>query len=513
MKNILYTLMVALLLIGCVTDDTVHDFKDLNAIEIKGLDEAYQFNYLESATIEPEVIVSGQSENDLEYRWYMYTASTQFVADTISREKNMNAIISASPGQAYTLIYSVKDLNTGIVYKKKMSAEVFGQLTQGMMFLAETNGNIDVNFVRPDGSVLFDVFTNANPGETFGTNPNKIQFVNPSPLKVALKNVYIFSNDADGGVLLNPITFKKEKMFRDAFYNSPTAATLNTAYYYTANLTDYLIVNGKAHNRAVNAGDPNWKPELVITDATIESKYNLAPFFMNDFSKSFPYPVMYDNLNGRFLKHEPANKGELTQFTGGSKIGFDYNNTGVKMLYKGVGITPTGYRGLYYYAICEGANDPSKRFMMKFLNGFKVLPPALELHGEELYELPAGDYPGLYGATVYAADDVGLKGVLWYSDGKKLYALNANDANPTEIVIRDFEAEGMAVDVLKMVRYRKDGAFVSELRIAVRNSNLASGQAGIVYMEAGTIGGLNATESASMFGLGDRIIDFDEKLN
>lgn len=500
MKKIIYILIIVFSIASCVTDDTVHEFETLGDINIAGLEDFYTFNYLEEATVEPDVtFANGLSDDNVEYRWYMYTPQSAFLADTISREKNINSVISSPPRDDYNLVFSIKDLTTGVVLRKVMSAEVLGPFSRGMMVLSETNGIRDINFIRPDSLVFYNVFANTNPGETIGTMPNKVQWTNPT-FRANRRQVFIYSNDSDGGVALDPVSFKKQRTFRESFFNFQ-GATLNTELYFPYFRNDYVLVNGKLHNRSA-FDDDFWKPALIITDLTIPLDYHLAPFFFNVNSNFAQFPIVHDNLNGRLLKHDPSNRGELTQYGDGDTSAFDYNDTGLKLYYGGR-TSVSGFRGVAYFGIGEAMDDPTKRQLIAFYYNSR----GGGLITSTNIELPESSFPGLHQSTLFTTTnlDLSTRGILWYSDGKKLYALNTADATPSEIVVRDFEAEGMTVDVLKMES--------AELRIAVRNSS----GAGLIYMDASTIGGINAEETYNSFGadvdLGDKIIDFDYKLN
>lgn len=517
MKNILLLIAVLITIVACAPDDTVHDFTELNEVTISGLNDAYQFNFLEVNTIEPEVTTNLPDDNQLEYRWYMFTKSTKFVADTLSKEKTMKSVISATPGLDYILVFSVKDLTTEVVYKKTMSAEVFSELTKGTVLLVEEDGKKSLNFIRPDKSVLHDVYSDANSGKTIGSNSNKIQYLNPNNFKPELKNIIVFSDDNDGGVLLNAVDFKADRTLRESFFQDPTATTLHTETYAQGSFSDYLIMNGKIFNRAVNVGDLKWKPQLLITDTSIESDYILSNVVINEKTIGYDGAILFDDLNGRFLKHTPPFQGSLVTYSGGSSTVFDYNNTGMKMLFSGKTVAPSGYQGDYYFAICESKADPSKRYLMKFLIGSKDDVSGNEFHADQLTEISQQDNPGLYDAKTFAADD-SMKGVLWYSDGDKLFALNTATQGASEIVTRNFLSEGITVDVMKFyTNSYKDADDTqiekTQLRVAVRDNNLSSGMAGMLYLEGSTLGGINISEKERVFGLGDRIIDFDEKLN
>ena len=517
MKNILFLIVISLMISACFPDDTVHDFTELNEVKIDGLNDCYQFNFLEVHTIEPQITTDLDDSSQLEYRWYMYTKSTNFAADTISKERTMKSVISATPGLDYSLVFSVKDVTSGIVYKKTMSAEVFSKLTKGTVLLVEEGDKKGLSFIRPDRSVLRSVFSDANQGKTISSNANKIQYINPNSYQPQLKNIIVFSEDYDGGVVLNPVDFKTDRTLRESFHQSPIPNILHTETYAEGNFSDYLIMNGKIFNRAVNVGDIKWKPQLLITDTSIESDYNLSNVVINKTTIGYDGAILFDDLHGRFLLHAPAFRGSLVTYTGGSSTVFDYNNTGMKMLFSGKAIAPSGYEGDYYFAICESKIDPSKRYLMKFLIGRKDGVSGTKFHADELTEISPQDNPGLYNAKTFASDD-SMKGVLWYSDGDILYALNTANASASEIITRNFLSEGLTVDVMKFYTYTHidtNNTIMenTQLRVAVRDNNLNTGKAGMLYLEGSTLGGINITEKERVFGLGDRIIDFDEKIN
>ena len=516
MKTILkliFSVIIAItVLTACVKDDTVHDFIPLEEVTISGLQEKYNFNYLEEVTITPEITTTIEDEGALEYRWYLFTEETQFSADTLSREKVMVADISATPGLEYKFVFSVKDTNTDIVYKKNMTAEVFGEFTAGIVLLCEQDGITDVNFVRPDETLLTSVFSRTNPEGTLGLNANRVFVVNPIPSRLQLKNIYLATNNAEGGYLLDPITMKIDKNLRDAFYENPYSETLELESYTKAGITDYLIMSGKIHNRLINLGDPQWRPELIITDTSIETDYYMHGQIVNRQGLGASVPVFHDNLNGRFLQHSPTNKGALSNYTGGTKDGFDYDDTNVEMLFTARTVLPIGFQGRYFYAVSRGKSD-SRLYMMKFLIGRKSTIGRLEFHGDELVEISEAEFPGLYNATHFMAD-YSMPSILWYTDGDKLYALNVSAPDYTEIVIKDFAAEDMNIDAMKIYETTDDeNNTITEIAMAVRNNSEANMPAGLIFYEASTVGGINISETRRLNNLADRIIDFDFKDN
>ena len=509
-KHLLLIMISFLTLASCVKDETVHDFKELNSVAISGLEDAYIFNFLEEETLEPTVNVTMNDPSDLEYRWYLYNSKSRFEADTLSREKNMKALITAVPGEAYTLVFSVKETKSGLVHKKVMDAEVIGEFTRGTMFLTEENGKVDIKFLKPDNELKHDVFSTVNPGMSLSPEAHKIQFANPSNFHPGAKGIFIGSGTAEGGHVIDAVSLKSKNALSEQFYNDPNYPSYEFTNYFAGFLWEYMMVNGKLHDRKLD-GEYLWRPNLIISDQTIATDYKLAPVFINERLMRFRGAIVFDNLHGRFLHHSPTNRATLNQFTGGSNTVFDYNNTGMRLLFAYESILPAEYSGQYYFAVTEDKNDPSKKYLLKFLYGRLVSGTPTAFHADALTELTADMYPGLQNATMFESD-LSLQGILWYSDGQKLYALDTTTEGAAEIVVKDFSAEGLEADLMKFYTYEdEEGNDITELRVAVRD--VAQNQAGMLYMEASTLGGINIQEKSRLFGLGERIIDFDEKLN
>ncbi|MBD0833400.1 PKD-like family lipoprotein [Aestuariibaculum sediminum] len=501
MKNILYTLLIAITLVGCVKDDTVHDFKTLNEITISGLEDSYEFNYLEEVSVVPNISFTSGMEENFEYRWYMYTTITRFEADTLSKEKDFNVVMSAPPAEDYTLVFSIKDKSTGIVTKKEMASAVNGPLSKGWVVLAEQGGQKVVNFAREDKTVLYDVFAKSNEGVEL-QDPYMVRSLNPNDNKPQMKNVSVFSKNQDGGFILNPNTFKVTNAFRDAFYQIPTATELNVDVFQNFRFTEYLMVNGKVHTRSISSGDADWRTSLIIIEG--ESSYEMAPYVGDNTYQG----VFFDNLHSRILYHSSYNLGYLSEASDDAAKNLNFTAN----LIQRAGVVRSPETASSYFIIGHDNNDPSKIVMKKFLLGLR---PPNNFYDIGTINFSEANFPGLYTSTMMQSGyDALIRGILWYSDGKKLYAINTQAAEPTEVVIHDFEAEGIEVDTMRLIPYV--GSFNRTyyyLALGVRDTNLTENQAGILVYQGGTVGGINITEVDSIYGLGDKIIDFDQKIN
>ena len=510
-----FILMTVLLAVSCVKDDTVDSFKQLNEVTIGGLENSYVFTLFEETNLEPSITTLSSDESNFEYRWYIYNINHRYEADTLSREKNLKVTMGGVPGLPHTLVFKVIDKSTGVYYSKTMNAQILGELTKGTMFLCEENGVVDVNFMKTDSTIIRSIYSAANPGETLGSNPLKVFFINPNASNpLIMKHVYITTESPEGGAIVDPITFKKVKSLRDNFYVTPSYSNFKATLYFKGYLADYLFINGKLFNREANMADPLWKPELLITASDQPREYDLASLLI------FPTgsPIIFDNKYGRFLQHSPENKGELFAFTGGSKTAFDYNNSGLEMLYSAQTTLPVGNEGQYGFAIAKDSKI-EKRYMLKFLIGKRGADTKLSVYADEKKEISLAVYPGLSVSQTFASDYATMPGVLWYANGGKLYSMNSFDENPVEVLQKDFSSEGITIDQIKFFTYQKldpeteENVSVTELRLAVTNAKASVRKAGMIYMRGNTIGGVNISETGRKLGIADKIFDFTEKLN
>lgn len=514
-KIYILVIIVGQLLLSCVEDSTVTSFKQLNEVVIGGLENSYEFNLFEETNVIPTITTLNNNESNLEYRWYMYNVNHRYEADTLSREKDLKVIMGGTPGLPYTLVFKVIDVTTGVFYSKSMNVQIVGELTKGTMFLCENDGIVDVNFMKPDSTILRSIYRAANPNDVIEGNPLKLFFVNPnasSPL--IMKHVYITGEEPEGGVIVDPISFKKISSLKNSFHVTPQYPILRATLYFKGSLADYIFINGKLFNRAANMADPLWKTELLITALDQPRDYDLASLLI------FPTgsPIVYDNKYGRFLQHTPENMGVIYAFTGGAKTAFDYNNSGLSMLYCAQTTLPVGDEGRYGFAITRDTNN-NDRFLIKYLIGKRGDDSKVSVYADEKMEITYIKNPGLYSSDIFASDFNSMPGVLWYANGGKLYSINTFDSNPTEVLQKDFSLEGIVINQIKFFSYNRvdpvtEGEVsVTEMRLSVSDTNHSSRNAGMIYMRGNIIGGINVTETSRVMGIADKIFDFEEKLN
>lgn len=510
MKHIIKLFSVSVFLIlgatACVKDSTNEDFVTLNDVTIKNLADSYTVQLYDKLVVNPSIQTVTGDESNLDFAWYVYTKETVNKADTLSHEKNLNVEIrNQIPGNIYHLVFKVTDKKTGVFYNKLMDLKVTGVFSSGTMLLCKTGTKNEVHFIQPDGTLIDDVYSKSNSDEVLQGNPTVIFMTNPnSNFASSLKRVFIMCNSEDGGAIVDPVTFKRESWFRNYFVLPPTlneTPTFSVKAYHKGSLFEYFICNGELYNRASNMGEPLLKPPFVrITEPT---KYDLAPIFACSWGSD---PVMYDNLNGRFLNNIAGPReaqGVIFTFTGSDKTYFDYDNVGLKMIYAGALSTSNSFFGLFKD---EASN---KLYILKWSttakNNFTTLAKI---------EVNPTIAPHLSQATCYLTDN-DYKGVLFYAAGGVIYGINVDTFtgnSSAEAILLDYSSENITVDCMDFYKFTRNNIDTYGIRLGVRKSDYTSTKkGGIIYTEASSVGGLNLVESSRKLGFCDKVIDIEEK--
>lgn len=473
------------LCMSCVDDNSSLNPHPINEVTITGMKEEYTVYQFDSLKIPINISTLFKQTENLEYTWYMYTENSAYVADTLAFTQNLAVQIYAIPGNDYTLTYKVTDKISGVFYKQSAKLKVLDQFTEGTLILAEDNGRAQLNFLERTGDLLTDVYTNTN-GEAAGINPRRVYSVNPNPAAPALKEVYIFCQDQNGGALIDPITFKRRVWLRDAFFVTPTADQLNATAWSMTGSADYMIINGNAVNRATNMGEVRWKQELVLL--TDPNDVNLSPCIYNTGS----FVAFYDNLHQRFLHHASFNKGALQIFTQGKKDFFDYDNVGMNLIHG------DRYDSNCFFGLFEDNN-----------NNLFILTAAIALrfnYGEMntlgKTALTGSLATGLKESPCYATSADQFSGFLFYAIGSDVYVYNL-ETNSSAFLCN----AGSRTDIDHME------IFDTQLRLGIRDNSVEGKKGGYIFFGLTTEGGLKATELDRKVGFCDKVVDFDEKLN
>lgn len=308
MKNKYFLFYWKLLLLGiissCVVDHSNYEFREVNDVEISGIELKYNAVMLDSLKIYPIITRTlDATEDNLEYVWTIYNIQTFNFADTLAQTRNLEIIVNTIPGD-YQVSYRVKDKQTGVSYRYEFDVSIVSELQRGFLALSELNGKADVTFINIFGTVYESIYNTINE-EDLGVNPISIRYTSQSPLDY----VAILCNDSRGGVYLSSNSFKKLFDYKDFFYESPStimpqAMEVQCDYgwqdYQSKGYNSFIINDNKLYFRVQNS-----TVKIDGVNTTVESKFYSA--YPGDYELSpvsfqaRGYEAFYDTKYKRLL--------------------------------------------------------------------------------------------------------------------------------------------------------------------------------------------------------------------
>lgn len=472
-------LILILFSYSCVKDRSPLEIGKLNEVTIKGIADTITVSMGDTLKINPVLEMSTGSNASYDYLWYSYTTNMQFAADTLSKEKNIVAPIKIVPG-TYSLVYRVMDKSTGIFYKSTVSLIIVNDFTPGIMVLGEDQGKAILNFLNTTtGKFITDVYKNSNNGEELGTSPVSVSYY---PKNYSMPGeVLVICRDQRGGVFADPITFSKFRNLKNSFYVPLVGAgNMDVSAYVIKgnNLQDYMIIDGKPHNRAVNTGDVLFKPALLANKDYYASK---IVFNENNSTR----PAFYDTIGRRFLAHNNT-FGSLNSFKASPTDNIiDPNNVGLDIIYGG------GAGGTEFFGVFKKPGTADYYLLRMQINAFSLSFTALDKYAINVDDIKR--------ANTYASSS-SLTNYLFYTVGGKCYVFNI--LTKSGGLLFDMGAE-YSINFLEINN--------NELKMAYINNNLVGKKAGFATFNITTDGGIKAKETRRKEGVMDKIVDLTDK--
>lgn len=239
MKYILQLFVISMVVLAgaCVDDPGNYDYQDIKVmfpVEISDLEDT-TLNVLSEVRLEPTV--TGLEEGrEYEYVWYAYPNNAVGYSpkrDTLGRAKDLQFVMNYPSGAAYSLIYQVKDKQTGYIVSKKITMTGKSVFSTGWFVLKDENEQTDIDFIAPDGQLNSDILFKATGEKMEGKAVKMIyqggryyhQVKNEDgtvTLKTNLKAFHVISS-RDARVL-NPEDISVYKRYPEMFYTPPVQA-------------------------------------------------------------------------------------------------------------------------------------------------------------------------------------------------------------------------------------------------------------------------------------------------
>ncbi len=416
MNKLILILLSAIITVGlasCYDDKGNYSYKDLNSVEITGIDEEYLVEQFDTIAIYPNLTMSIDSnESNFDYAWYLYSNPNKPASDTISTERNLNIPLGVMAG-TYTAIYQVTDKKTGVYYKYSFTIKVVTSFSNGLVVLSEVDGKGNITFLNSTNKLYQDVYYTAN-GEYLGEKPVALG----NMFNRSYQAVLIMLGDGSGGVVADPLSFSKMQNYSDLFWVSPNDSYRPMAMFRRSTSEEWVIENGQYHHRNfMYPGEAKFGAPLVLgTD-----------LFATMFQAGMSDRVFYDNAGEKFIVHQTNYSGDVVSMPDSL---FNPADLKMQMICGGDGFKDRGY-GLFY------DDDANEYYSLSFSCNGSSIRPLTQSHITSATDIESA-------ASIAVSK---LSPQYFYAVDNKLYCLDAL-ADVTKLIYT-FDA-GMTIDYIEL---------------------------------------------------------------
>ena len=174
----------------------------------------------DTLTIKPKVSLNGADPmKDLNFEWRIFVLEE--LKDIVYTGYPLKMLYGLGPGERPgTLI--VTDKRNGLVYKFKFKVTGTTQFSTGTVVLSSDAGLAKLSFVKPDNTVLPNIFQGLN-NQTLPENPVQLYYSKPLPFQLLSKEEYwvLCSDPAKGSAIVDANTLLYKDNFRSQFFLPP----------------------------------------------------------------------------------------------------------------------------------------------------------------------------------------------------------------------------------------------------------------------------------------------------
>lgn len=182
MKKYIIILVCSLLgVVSCYDDDSHVATKLLNNIVIDGLKDTSAISCSTVLDLIPEV--SGYSEEELSYAWYIYGGEFEKQTDKgyrtvqIDSVKNLSWAVDVKKGD-YTLVFEVTNKESGYAVMKEVKLTVSTAFSRGFYILKETSdGNTDLDIYNEGNKQLMTNVLDGTQGDAMRGKPRNLSVI------------------------------------------------------------------------------------------------------------------------------------------------------------------------------------------------------------------------------------------------------------------------------------------------------------------------------------------------
>lgn len=412
----------------------------------------------DSLILNPKITISdADPAKDLEYEWRI--SVQELLRENVYKGYPLRMVYNLGPGERSARLI-VTDKRNGLKYTIPFKITGTTQFSVGQLILSSDNGKSKFSFVKPDGTVLPDLYQSLN-GEALPDNPVQLYYSKPLAYQLNTKEEYwlLCDQSAQGGVVIDAGTLLKKTFFDAQFFSAP--AVISPGYlepvFYPSQMGTVPngVVNGKFYvgtqSTAPNADDYGKFGNEQSGDYTMSKYFTHGSNFYFGFNTKAKAFIIFAGDGSYTGSSYPIDA---------ASTGFDPKNVGMDdLLYMRAGDGGTSYA--FFKAADGSVSELSFTYPFGDAKSFKAL-------GKRAFK----------GASLVTAATKWQRSslnVFYFSSNDKIYRYNPVNE---DLKVLDANFGGKAVSMLKISA--DDNTLTVGVEGSVHTVNVSVGVNGII---------------------------------
>jgi len=292
-KQIYILAIIAILYVSCKKDLGNYSYSPPSEPAVSGVkDVTFPASIGDSLILKPTITLANADPlKDLSFEWRITVQ--ELFKEVVYTGYPLKMVYNLGPGDRNCKLV-ITDKRNGLIYTIPFKITGTTQFSVGVMVLSNDNGKTKFSFVKPDNTVLPDLYQSLN-GESLPANAVQLYYSKPLVYQPNTKEEFwlLCDNSAQGGVVLDAATLLKKSEFSAQFFSAP--ALISPAYLepvlYPAQMGTVPngVINGKLYigiqSTAPNADDYGKFANEQAGD------YNLSKYFTHGSTFYFGFDI------------------------------------------------------------------------------------------------------------------------------------------------------------------------------------------------------------------------------
>lgn len=337
LRNLWILAVVIILSYSCKKDLGNYTYSPPSEPVINGIkDVSFPALIGDSLIIKPEVSLAGADPlKDLDFEWRILLMEK--LKDTVLTGYPLKMMFNLGTGERASKLV-VTDKRNGLKYTYAFKVNGVTQFSLGQVVLSSDNGLAKLSFIKPDDTVLPDLYQSLN-GQSLPEKPIQLYYSKPLPYQLLTKEEFwvLCDDPSKGSVILDASSMLRKDNFASQFFLPPTS--IQPGHLETLMGT---ISNGVINNKlyiGISSTAP-FAPDYGKFANEQTGDYLLSKYFTHGSSFYFGF----DNKATAFVVFTGDGSYLGTNYTSESTTAFNPKNIAMKnLIYMKTGESGTSY--------------------------------------------------------------------------------------------------------------------------------------------------------------------------